>query len=77
MKDRDMRVKASNLNVGDVFYECERGQNLRMTVVEPVIHENGQWVWIAEDDSGEKFDYLITDGYEHYGPQIYSEPQYI
>jgi hypothetical protein len=72
-----MRVKPSNLNVGDVFYECEHGENLQMTVVEPVSHENGQWKWAAKNESGEQFNYLITDGYEHYGPKIYSEPQYI
>lgn len=72
-----MRLHPSKLNIGDVFYECEAGMNLKMTVVEEVIHESGQWRWIAEDIDGTRFDYLITDGYEHYGQKIYSEPQYM
>jgi len=72
-----MRLRPSELNIGDIFYECEAGMNLKMTVVEEVIHESGQWRWASEDIDGNRFDYLITDGYEHYGPKIYSEPQYM
>lgn len=72
-----MRLHPKDLNVGDVFYECEYGENLEMTVVEEVAHENGQYRWVAENKNGERFNYLITDGYEHYGPKIYSEPMYV
>jgi hypothetical protein len=71
-----MRLHPTDLNVGDVFYEFAYGENLEMTVVEEVTHENGQYRWIAEDKNGERFNYLITDGYEHYGPKIYSMPAY-
>lgn len=72
-----MRLHPKDLNVGDVFYECASGTNLQMTVVKEVAHESGQWRWVAEDKTGERFNYLITDGYEHYGPKIYTEPQYV
>lgn len=72
-----MRVKPVDLKVGDVFYECSAGMNLRMVVIKPVIHSGDQWKWVAEDESGEPCSYLITDGYEHYGPKIYTEPQYV
>lgn len=71
-----MRLHPKDLNVGDVFYEFAFGENLEMTVVEEVTNEYGQYRWVAEDKNGERFDYLITDGYEHYGPKIYSMPVY-
>lgn len=71
-----MRLHPKDLNVGDVFYEFAFGKNLEMTVVEEVTHEYGQYRWVTEDKNGERFDYLITDGYEHYGPKIYSMPVY-
>lgn len=71
-----MRLHPKNLNVGDVFYESAYGIDLKMTVVEPVTHENGKWNWIAENKDGTRCNYLITDGYEHYGPKLYAEPQY-
>lgn len=70
-----MSLHPKELNVGDVFYERVWGDLLKMTVVEDVVQENGQWRWVAESDVGERIDYLLTDGYEHYGPKIYREDE--
>ena len=72
-----MRLHPKDLKVGDVFYECAAGYNLEMNVVDPIVYENEQWKWVAEDVDRNRVNYLITDGYEHYGPRIYKEPQYI
>ena len=72
-----MRLKPSDLEIGDVFYECEYGINLRMTVQTKPIKENGQWTWKASTKDGEEVSYLITEGLEHYGPRIYKTPMYL
>lgn len=71
-----MGINLDELKVGDVFYECEYGTNLRMVVTKPIIFENDQWKWKAIDEDGKEVDYLITKGYEHYGPKLYSYPAY-
>jgi len=68
-----MALHPKYLKVGDVFYERGFGDMLKMVVVEEVSHEDGQWRWAAEDINGERVNYLLTDGYEHYGPKIYRE----
>lgn len=70
---------AKRLAVGDVFYECEYGVQATIKVTEkPYRTDEGQWKWKGEiiettDNNimmlGE-CDYLITEGYEHYGPRI-------
>lgn len=32
---------------------------------------NGQWTWTATDFAGHNINYLITCGFEHYGPNVY------
>lgn len=78
-------IKSTNpttFKVGDIFYECQYGANLEARVTEaPTLKtlEDGrrQWSWTAENtQNGEKIEYLVTEGLEHYGPRIYEEPQY-
>lgn len=72
-----MNVSLKDLDVGDIFYECDCGVNLRMVVhTKPVLNDK-QWTWTAKDGHGKICDYLFTVGYEFYGPKLYSEPQYI
>lgn len=71
-----MKIDLNNLQMGDVFYECEKGTNMKMTVVTPVVFENNQWKWQAKSEQYEFIDYLVTKGYEYYGPKIYSRPMY-
>jgi hypothetical protein len=71
-----MRIKPEDLYIGSVFYECEYGMNLRMVTETRPIFENGQWKWTARDPDDELTYYLVTEGYEHYGPKLYSEPIY-
>lgn len=72
---------AKQLEVGSVFYESEYGIELTLeTTTKPIRTEDGQWKWSAividshpegeypVDDS--EIDYLITEGYAHYGPKI-------
>lgn len=73
MKITDLNV----LEVGTVFYECEYGMNMKMIVTTKPKFEDGKWFWKAKNSAGYEIDYLITEGYEHYGPSIYTEPAYV
>lgn len=71
---------AKQLEVGDIFYECEYGVGITLeTTTKPIRTEDGQWKWTAEivDTScnksfevGTAVDYMITEGFAHYGPKI-------
>jgi len=82
----DFSVKPSELNVGDVFYECQSGYNIKCKVLtRPEFTEEltfgklrRHWKWFAENAcNSEKIAYGFTEGLEHYGPRLYSEPQYM
>lgn len=63
---------------GDVFYECEYGRNYEFIVVTEPKCDNNKWTWTAKNTKTDQIvEYLITEGYEHYGPRIYSQPQYV
>lgn len=64
------------LKIGDIFYECEYGINFPMTVTEEPVFDSEQWKWKAVNELGYEVNYLITKGFEHYGPKIYSMPVY-
>ncbi|MCP4990071.1 MAG: hypothetical protein GY928_29720 [Colwellia sp.] len=71
------KVEPKDFNVGDKYYECESGYNLELTVLtKPVKSDKNSWTWKAIDDSGKEVDYRLTEGMEHYGPRLYSTPQY-
>jgi hypothetical protein len=78
-------MKPSELKVGTVFYECQSGFNLKaITTTEPVRsidiwngEEKVRWSWIAVNAfTGVEIPYSLVEGFEHYGPRIYNEPQY-
>jgi len=75
-------MKPSELNVGDVFYECQSGLNIKCEVItKPVEGINlgkKYWSWVSKNVFTEELiDYGLTEGFEYYGPRIYNEPQYI
>jgi hypothetical protein len=81
-----MQTTPDVMNIGDIFYECQSGYNIKCKVLtrpEWVLEEYAEktrkhWTWFAENVfSGEKITYGLTEGLEHYGPRIYSEPQYV
>jgi hypothetical protein len=72
--------------VGQLFYECESGDNYECVVTTVPV------VTVADWDDGDKrqarfkainaqngveIDYLATEGLMHYGPRLYTEPQYV
>ena len=75
------------LKVGDVFYECESGMNLRArvtfapevttTTFNDETKERRQVNFIAVNtETDQPISYLVTEGLEHYGARLYDQPQY-
>lgn len=78
---RDAEIQ--HLKPGDVFYECESGLNIEARVVSSPVKgwsaslERNQWRFTAINvHTGAPIDYLLTEGFSHYGPRLYREPQY-
>lgn len=74
------RLHPRDLKLGDVFYECEQGLNLKVTVSEAPICEleDGyeKWSWKATRINGSTVDYFWHSKHTAYAPKIYSQPEY-
>lgn len=69
-----VRVTADNahqLKVGDRLLETELGVSIYSIVISLPQSNGPQWTWSAAAMSGGTIDYMITGGYEHYGPHVY------
>lgn len=66
-----------SLQAGDTFFESGYGEELELVVTEDtqtVTLNDGtvQYRWKAHPvGSSSIIDYLITEGYEHYGPKVF------
>ena len=83
-------VILEDIKIGDIHYEYEHGHGIKVEVITTPERKNSdrvgyQWSWKAKvlEDSAktmeidEIIDYLITEGYEHYGPKLYDHEAYI
>lgn len=82
IRDEDL----DKFEIGDVFYECEMGMNIEARFTsKPVSHveqmhdgPRTQWTWTAENtQNGQVINYLLTEGLSHYGPRLYTQPEYV
>lgn len=76
-----MTISPEDLEVGDVFYECQYGINLEFVVKTPIVKSKGfedrdTYDWTAVSKKGTTTNFRLTKGLEHYGPRIYEQPQY-
>lgn len=82
-----MSVDYKNLKIGDVFYECVYGENYEYEVItEPEVEQiyfnesdtpYNRYSWEAKrTKSKHTLKFVITEGLEHYGPQLYYHPAY-
>ena len=80
-----MAIDYKNLKIGDTFWECGYRTNVEYTVTDPpkvdtVYFEDrevNQWAWKAISTDGNEIDFLITEGFEHYGPKLYYYQAYM
>lgn len=80
--NRIFRFDHTKLVEGAIFYENDYGLH-KFVVVRPAelqtSAENGtRLVWsakIADNPDAEEISFMITAGFEHYGPKIYTEDE--
>ena len=80
-------IDYKNLKMGDVFYEYNpyAAGTLMYTVTEEpesqlvdlLGNDMTQWKWVGTDENGNKRNFLVTEGLEHYGPKLSYEPDYM
>lgn len=61
------------MKAGDKFYEVCDGNCYEFTCLGPPIESKGQLSWKAINCDGSTTGFLVTEGLEHYGPEIYWE----
>lgn len=70
-------------SVGQLFYESEAGSNYECIVKTVPVVEYGRddkrsALWKAVNaQNGEEIAYRVTEGLMHYGPRLYTMPQYV
>ena len=71
-------IDVSKIKVGDIHYEYEYGIGIKCKVIsKPRRNKEGKWTWQAENlKNGSVIDYLVTEGFEHYGPNLYDYEAY-
>lgn len=69
--------------MGNVIWDSSQYGNIELKVLEEPIETFSeslnahQLKWVCSAiASGEKLEYLITEGLEHYGPSLYNFPAY-
>lgn len=70
-------VHARDIKKGDVLWESSSYGNLQFEVLNDPVHNVDRWEWQARTAQRGTVDYVIVDGYEHYGPRIYRNPVYM
>jgi hypothetical protein len=72
------RIVIENIKIGDIHYEFEYNCGIKCAVIaSPIRSDDGQWRWKSKNvKTGQEIDYLVTDGFEHYGPNLYDYMAY-
>ena len=64
----------------DVVYECEHGENVKFIALEDVHQKEGDLEWwefkARRVSTGEVVVMGVREGFDHYGPKLYKEPEY-
>jgi hypothetical protein len=67
------QVAVNRLQPGDRFTEWAYGIRMDCQVLtKPQRDGSGSWTWKAKLlSNGETVDYCVTEGYQHYGPELF------
>ena len=77
-----MRTKGNilteNIKINDIHYEFEYGCGIKCKVIElPKKDNEGHWDWKSEEiGTGRIIHYRCTEGFSHYGPNLYDYDAY-
>ena len=74
--DENVYLKVKDIRRGDVFYECERGENYKLKSLTNAQRMNEGWYVIALTKNGHKVEIYASEKTTHPGPNLYREPQY-
>lgn len=70
-------VIVEEIKIGDIHYEFEYGFCIKSEVTSlPVRNESGLWEWTSKTESGGIINYAISEGFSHYGPNLYTYEAY-
>jgi hypothetical protein len=80
------KVDVKSLKKGDVFFENVYGKSVRFTALTDATknvvvsaftdEEMVQWTFKGITDDQYVQEFVVTEGLEHYGPTLHSEPAY-
>lgn len=76
-KHSDMFISIKNIRKGQIFYECEFGDNYKFIASEDSKMKNHGWSCMAKDEDGQKVEFFLSSFTSHPGPSLYIEPLYI
>lgn len=71
-------IVVNDIKVGDIHYEFGYGCGIKCEVIsEPRRNKDGQWIWQSKNlKSNEVINYMVSEGFEHYGPNLYDYEAY-
>lgn len=75
------RTDISKLEVGDIIYENAYGESEEVEITSKPVKtyseslQANQWTFTGKTGRSNG-DFLITEGQEHYGPNLTDEPEY-
>ncbi len=72
-------IIVNDIQIGDIHYEFDYGFCVRSQVIsKPVRDSEGRWTWQSKHlKTGNIIDYMVTEGFEHYSPNLYDYQAYI
>ena len=72
-------IIVENIQIGDIHYEYGPfKEELKVEVATKPVKDGDYWTWQSRDvETGQVIDYLVTEGYAHYGPELYDYQAYI
>ena len=73
----DIYVEIKNIRKGDVFFECERGENYKLVAVTNARRINDGWYCVVENTQKERAELFVSEMTEHPGPTLFREPIYL
>ncbi|MFA5067163.1 MAG: hypothetical protein WC466_03890 [Candidatus Izemoplasmatales bacterium] len=74
---KDIYVEIKNIKRGDVFFECERGNNYQLKAITNSRRISDGWYCVVENTTGERFEIFVSDMTCHPGPNLFKEPRFI
>ena len=71
-------VIVNEIKIGDIHYEYESNLGIIVEVLTlPIRNDDSQWTWTSKKiNDGKIINYLVTEGMEHYGPNLYTNEAY-